>query len=337
MKIGVVGCGMISGVYLENMINIFDNLEVVGCAAEHFENAEITAKKFGIKAMTLDEIMADPDIEMIVNLTSTNAHYEVISKALKAGKHVYTEKALCETLEQAAEVVALAKTHKLELGCAPETVFGEATQTVKRLIDDGAIGTVTGFHASINLNMNLMYPHFRILNLPGGDIGLDRGIYFLNQLCYLLGEVKDVKGYSMIREPERDLPVKNENGETELKHFTLINKNHMVAAVKMKSGAFGTLNFNGNTIFPELSHLEIQGTKGIVEIPDANHFGGKVRILHGEKSDYSADWEEIETEDLNLRGIGVSLMADAIKGHMPNPVTATRAYHIMTVLHNMSM
>jgi len=184
MKIGVVGCGMISGTYLENMINIFDNLEVLGCAAEHFENAEITAKKFGIKAMTLDEILADPDIEMIVNLTSTNAHYEVISKALKAGKHVYTEKALCETLEQAAEVVALAKTHKLELGCAPETIFGEATQTVKRLIDDGAIGTVTGFHASINLNMNLMYPHFRILNLPGGDIGLDRGIYFLNQLCH---------------------------------------------------------------------------------------------------------------------------------------------------------
>lgn len=330
MRVAVIGCGMISDVYLDNMINRFDNLEVVACAAATMEHAEQKAKKYGIEARTVADIMDDETIELIVNLTPTHAHYGIIRQALLAGKHVFTEKALTETMEQGRELIALAKEKKCYLGCAPETFLGEATQVVKHMIEDGELGEITGFHASININMDIMYPIFRILTQPGAGIGLDRGVYFLTQLCYLLGEVADVKGYGRILGQDRDI---TPMGQQESVSIHLESENQLVAVLRMKSGVIGTLNLNGNTIFPELSHLEIQGKKGIVEIPDANHFGGTVRVLKEGTFDGKPEWRCIECDDTNLRGIGAAKMAEAIACGGENPVDAAMAYHVMEVFH----
>ena len=129
MKTAVVGCGAISDIYLQNMINRFQNIEVVACCAKHFENAKKKAEKYGIKACTYEEILQNTSIEMVVVLTPASTHYELIKQALMAGKHVYTEKTMTVTLEEAKELISLANEKGLYLGSAPDTFLGAALQT----------------------------------------------------------------------------------------------------------------------------------------------------------------------------------------------------------------
>lgn len=325
MKIGVVGCGQISDIYLQNMLNRF-HLDVKSCAASVLSHAEVKAREYGILAATVEEMMQDPEIGLIVNLTPPSAHEEITRKAFLAGKHVYTEKPLTETLTQAEALLLLAKEKNLYYGCAPETFLGKAAATAKAMIDSGKLGEITGFHATINLNIDEMYDKFSILLEPAGGIGLDRGIYFLTQLCYLLGYAEEAHGFAVTRNPDRVV-----NG----KAVCVPGENQMVAALRMKSGVLGTVNFNGNTIFPEFSHLEIYGKKGILKLPDANLFGGPVQFLHSPDGSAYAEWEtlpEEQTSSPNLRGIGVSKMAEAIQNNTPNPIDAALGYHVMQII-----
>ena len=324
MKIGVVGCGQISDIYIENMLNRF-HLNVTCCAATTLEHAAVKADKYGLRATTVDDMMQDPDIRLIVNLTPPSAHAAIIRRAFEAGKHVYTEKSLTELTQQAAELLGVARDKNLYFGCAPETFLGNAAQTAKELIDAGELGEITGFHAAINLNIDEMYDRFSILLEPAGGIGLDRGIYFLTEICYLLGHVTEARGFSRTMNPHRTV-----NG----RDICIPGENQMTAALTLENGAMGTLNFNGNTIFPELSHTVIYGKKGILELPDANQFGGTVRFLHRVNSG-SAEWETLPSEQTsspNLRGIGISKMVEAIEKGLPNPVDASLGYHVMVVL-----
>lgn len=328
MKIGVVGCGMISDIYIQNMLQRF-HLDVKGCAATTLKSATKKAEKYGILAMTVDEMINDPKIDLIVNLTPPSAHASIIRKALLAGKHVYTEKCLTERLEDAKELIDLAKEKNLYFGCAPETFLGNATQVAKEMIDAGELGEITGFHAMLNINVDLMYDHFPFLVEPAAGIGLDRGVYFLTQICYLLGNVKEVQGFSRIMNPHRKV-----NG----KETDILGENQMVGIMRLENGALGTVNFNGNTVFPEISYLEIYGKKGILKVPDANLFGGEMKFFHNISDEINAEWETLpieKTESENLRGIGVAKMIEAIEKGLPNPIDASRGYHVMETIMKM--
>jgi predicted dehydrogenase len=143
VKTAIVGCGAISEAYLNTMINKFKILEVVGCCDKNSEKADTTAQKYGIKVLTLAEILADDSIEIVVNLTTPVAHYPVIRQLLEAGKHVYTEKVLSVELEHAAELVKIADQKNLYLGAAPDTFLGSAIQTARYVVDSGMIGEIT--------------------------------------------------------------------------------------------------------------------------------------------------------------------------------------------------
>lgn len=187
VKTAVIGCGKISGIYLENMMNRFEILDVVGCGELDIQRAEERAMSFGIKAMQIKEILDDPEIELVVNLTPATAHYEVIKQALEAGKNVYTKKIVTPDLKDALELKEISRKQNLRLGCAPDTFLGAAIQTARKVIDSGEIGKVVSCHAAVNRDMGFLYYPGTFSTMRGGGIGFDVGIYYLTALLSILG------------------------------------------------------------------------------------------------------------------------------------------------------
>ena len=328
-KVGVIGCGGISDIFFENMIHKRDNLEVVSCCSKYGESARIKAEKYGIRATTPEEMLADQEIEVIVNLTPVKEHYQIIKAALKEGKHVYTEKVLTETHAEAQELVKLAEEKNLMLGVAPDTIFGSGIQTAKHAVDSGMIGEVTGCAACINRNVDVMYERIPFLIQPGAGIGFDFGIYFLTTLLYLLGPVAEVSGRVATRNPVRKYEMINSEhfGET----YEVQNENIMSGLLEFKNGAFGTVLFNGNCIFPEKPYFAIQGTKGILYLPDSNQFGGRV-ILQPHMPQSEVELKPVNSYDQNERGIGVSEMMYAFEQGNKNFGPKGLSVHALEIL-----
>ena len=195
--IGVIGSGSISEQYLNNMIHFYKNIRVKACASLHFEHAKKRAEQFGIAAMTVEDLLADPEIDIVVVLVPAPAHADVVEAALNAGKHVYTEKTMTVELPDAGRLIDLAGSKNLYLGSAPDTFLGAAYQTAKKAIDDGRIGDVLSFSMNINRNIDFMAGLFPFLRLPGGGFVYDYGVYYLTALVALLGPVDDV--YSVVK------------------------------------------------------------------------------------------------------------------------------------------
>ena len=176
VKTAVVGCGMISSIYIRNLSQMFSVIDLCAVCNRGREAAEARAREFGIaRAMTIDEAAADPEIELIVNLTPAFAHYDIIKKMLMAGKHVYTEKIFTTDLEKSRELVALANEKGLYLGVAPDTVLGAGIQTARYLIDTGMIGEVTSVQMAVNRNQALNSEVFTFLQGEGGSRGRSPG------------------------------------------------------------------------------------------------------------------------------------------------------------------
>jgi Oxidoreductase family, NAD-binding Rossmann fold len=177
VKTAIVGCGAISDAYLTTMINKFTILDVVGCCDRNSEKAQATAQKYGIKVLSMEEILADTSIEIVVNLTTPAVHYPVSKQLLEAGKHVYTEKVLSVELEHAAELVKISDQKKLYLGAAPDTFLGSAIQTARYVVESGMIGDVTSCYCAFTRDGDILNRAFPFTAKPGGGIGFDVGIY----------------------------------------------------------------------------------------------------------------------------------------------------------------
>jgi predicted dehydrogenase len=198
VKAGVIGAGVISNIYLKNCTGMFDNiLEVKAIADIVPELAETRAEEYNIPHVyTVDELLADPEIEIVLNLTSPAAHAPLNLKALQAGKHVYTEKPFALCRKDADEVIALAELKGLLVGCAPDTFLGAGIQTCIKLIDDGWIGTPYAASGTIIMGdaSGGMHPNFENFLKLGGDPIMDMGPYYLTALIAMLGPVRRVTG-----------------------------------------------------------------------------------------------------------------------------------------------
>lgn len=337
MKIAVVGCGAISDIYLKNMIENFDNLEVVSCCANHLEHAQKKAEKYGIKASTFEEILSDATIELIVILTPAPTHEELIRKALEAGKHVYTEKTMTLSPATAKELICLAEEKQLYLGSAPDTFLGSALQTARKAIDDGLIGEVTSFEACANRDLDLLSSVFHFLRMPGGGICYDFGVYYLTALVSLFGPVERVSALvrNLADRRVNVIPDSPEFGQ----EFDYQNESQVFSILQMENGITGTLSVNGDSTINDQSVFMIYGKKGILKLTDPNNFGGTVTFIpplirFGEKPepqvlDYGFPYSE------NSRGLGPSEMADAIFEGRKNRANAQMAYHVLDVIEHM--
>ena len=186
VHVGVVGAGMISDIYLKNMINRFTILKVDAICSKNGAHAKEKAKQYGIRACTFEEMLEMKEIEMIVNLTPVPAHYDIIKRALLAGKHVYTEKVITDSTGRAAELIALAEEKGLYLGSAPDTFLGSSIQTVRKALDEGVIGEVTSCSVAANRDNRWLLSYFSFLRLPGAGICLDYGVYYIKDKKFLI-------------------------------------------------------------------------------------------------------------------------------------------------------
>ena len=334
VRTAVVGCGKISYIYFENMINRFDSLDIFACCARRLENAQRKAEQYGIEARTYEEILADPSIEMIVNLTPPAVHYDILRRGLEAGKHCFTEKIMTLRLDEARELCQLADRKGLYLGSSPDTFLGAANQTAKKAIADGLIGEVTSFAITANRNSTILASYFTGIEKPGGGVGFNYSVYYLTSLFSILGPTKSVAGIMVIPRKVRHniMPTDPRYGQ----EIVFETETQMYGFLELQSGISGTLHLDGESIVHDEGHTLIYGTQGILRLPCPNFFGGKVEFLK-QGVDYRS---ECAVEVLPLvfpyendtRGVGPADMAEAIRAGRTARASKELAFHVEEVI-----
>lgn len=334
VRVGVVGAGIISEIYLQNMIRRFDNLEVAAICSQHMDSARRRAAQFGIEARTFEEILSDDSVELIVNLTPTPAHEAIIRRSLMAGKHVYTEKTLTGSHASARALRDLAAERGLYLGSAPDTFLGAALQTARKAIDDGLLGEVHSFAVAANRDNRLLTSFYRFLNLPKSGVGYDYAVYHLTALVSLLGPVRQVA--ASVRAPYPTHIDQNPAYPTFGQPIPTPNESQLMGVLKLRSGAAGTVHFNNDSAMADQALFALYGTEGILWIPDPNTFGGEVTFLPAGK-----DFEDRPAPRVlpcpfgyadNSRGLGPAEMAAAIRAQRPCRASADMACHVLEVI-----
>jgi predicted dehydrogenase len=328
VKVGIVGCGNISDIYLKNLTTVFENVEVVACADIVTERAAAKAAQYpAVRACTTEELLRDKQIEILVNLTIPKAHYVVAMAAIKAGKNVHNEKPLTLTRKEGKTLLAKAGEKGLRVGAAPDTFMGAGLQTCRKLIDAGVIGEPVAATAFMMCaGHESWHPDPEFYYQTGGGPMFDMGPYYLTALVHLLGPVRRVCGATRISFPKRTIT-------SELKRGKVINvevPTHVAGLMDFASGAVGTIVTSFDVKAHGLPHIEIYGSKGSLRVPDPNGFGGKVEISTGK------EWTEMPLAFIyaeNSRGIGVADMAAAIKSERKHRANGEMAYHMLDVMH----
>lgn len=279
LGVGIIGCGNISTTYF-SLAPLFKGLKVLACADINVQAAEARAKEYGVKAQTIDALLANDEIDVVVNLTIPDAHFRVSKAILEAGKHVYSEKPLVLSLEEGEELRRIAKERKLAVGCAPDTFLGGAHQLARKFIDDGGIGRVTsGACYVMSPGMEMWHPNPDFFFLPGGGPILDLGPYYIANLINLIGPVKRVGGMTSMASPTRTITSEPRNGEIiPVKTPTTIQ-----AMLEFVNGATVTLTASWDVWSHRHANMELYGTDGSLYVPDPNFFGGVVEASGRDK------------------------------------------------------
>lgn len=276
VKTAIVGCGMISYIYAKNLTNLFSIIDLVAVCDVIPEAAKKRQEQFNVpKIMTMDEICADTEIELVVNLTAPAVHYEVIKKLLEAGKNVYTEKVICFDVEQGKELVKLADEKGLYLGVAPDTFLGAGLQTARNILDCGLIGDVTSVVACINRNQPRNSEHFGYIRFEGGAFPYDVGVYYVQALNALFGPVKRIAGFAQNAPTHQGEFIFRGNYG---KEWDMVGTQLHTASLQFENGVLGSIHFNGISIGNEEPHIAIYGSKGILYLGDANRFDTEVSL-----------------------------------------------------------
>jgi predicted dehydrogenase len=323
-RVGVVGCGVISRHYAQNS-NAFDRFDFVGCADLDAAQAQALSETSGFPATTVDALIADPDVDVVLNLTPPAVHAAVTREALAAGKHVYTEKPLAIDVAEAAALVGEAAHGGLRIGCAPDTFLSGAYQTGRALIDDGAIGEPLSVSAAFfHGRQEAWHPNADIFFAPGAGPLLDVGPYYLTAIVSLLGPIRRVAGFASIRTKERTLEIGPRAGE----RFAPATPTHTTAAMELDGGVSATLvaSFEAANVF---AAIEVHGTEGVLSLPDPNTFGGPVRIKRGRE-----EWEDVpfaSRGDRDVRGIGLHDLVESIVAGTPHRASGELGAHVVEV------
>jgi len=330
VKIGIIGCGVISNIYLKNCTQMFDNIVEVKAVADLVpELAQKRAEEYGIPHVyTVDELLADPEIEIVLNLTAPAAHAPLNLRALTAGKHVYTEKPFALTREDAEEVLQLAESKGLLVGCAPDTFMGAGIQTCRKLIDDGWIGKPYAASGTIIMGnaSGGMHPNFQNFLKLGGDPIMDMGPYYLTALVTLLGPVRRVTGSA--QQLNKEITIKNPKSHAYGKTVPVEAPTNVTAVLDFRDGAVASLQACKEA-FGYSPRLEVYGTEGILYVPDPNFFGGAVSVKLSNGETKEIPHSHVYAEE--GRGIGIADMAYAIQFGRANRASGRLASHILDI------
>ena len=331
-RIGIIGCGNISSIYLTNAAR-FENLEVTAVADLNPGNASAQAEKFSVpRVLTVEELLGDAQVDIVLNLTVPAVHGEIALKALRAGKSVYNEKPLALDRKEACAMVEFARANGLRIGCAPDTFLGAGLQTCRKLLDAGAIGRpVAAVAFMLGGGPEGWHPNPFFFYQAGGGPMFDMGPYYLTALTTLLGPVRRATGSAQITRKQRPIgsePFKGQLIEVEI-------PTHIAGILDFASGPVGTIITSFDVAGKHhLPNIEIYGTEGSLRVPDPNSFGGPVLLnKRGEK-----EWQEITPEfgyGENSRGLGLADMAAAIQSARPHRANDQIAYHVLDIMHTL--
>jgi len=331
VRVGLVGCGYISDRYLQNA-RLFPEFEVVACADAVPERAAERAAQYGVPAAgTVRELLADPEIEVILNLTTPDAHASIAQAALDAGKGVYNEKPLAIALADGKRLVETARARGLRLGAAPDTFLGGGLQTCRQLIDEGAIGEPVAATAFMLIpGHERWHPQPDFFYQPGGGPLFDMGPYYLTALVSLLGPVRRVTGSARATFLERTIRSEPRAGE----RIAVEVPTHLAAVLDFVSGPIATLVTSFDVWASQTPKLEIYGSQGSLVLPDPNTFGGPVRLRRAGDVLWS-DVPVTRPYTKNSRGIGLADMAAALRGgaSQAHRASGELAYHVLEVMH----
>lgn len=330
VRIGVVGCGRISGAYF-GMAKNFPLVDLAACADLDLDAAIAQAHTYGIpKACSVDELLADPSIELVVNLTIPKAHAPISLQALRSGKHLYSEKPLAITREEGTQLLDLARTTGLKVGCAPDTFMGAGLQTARKLIDDGVIGRPLAFTAfMMGRGHESWHPTPEFYYELGGGPMFDMGPYYLTALLNLLGPIKRISGMATIAIPDRTITSQPHAG----KKIHVQTPDHVVGIIEFANGCIGTIIQTFATLFPThdgKQPITIYGETGSLKVPDPNGFDGPVHL----RKPADPDWREVPPTFVKGygRSIGVADMAHAIRSGRPHRANLEQAFTVLDLM-----
>jgi predicted dehydrogenase len=328
-KVGIVGCGNISGIYLRNS-RLLADIEVVAVSDIDKQRAQARADQYQIpRVLSVPELLAEPEIAIVINLTIPNAHAEVGLAALEAGKSAYCEKPLAIQREDARKMLELARKKGLRVGCAPDTFLGAGSQTCRQLIDSGAIGTPIGATAFMTCRGHEnWHPDPGFYYQPGGGPMFDMGPYYLTALVALIGPVQRVTGSARISFPERTITSQPKFGTK----IQVEVPTHINAVIDFAGGAVCSMIMSFDMWDANLPRIEIYGSEGSLSVPDPNRFGGPVRLWRHD----TREWREMPLTSAfveNWRGLGVADMALALRDGRPHCANGDLAYHVLDIMH----
>ena len=328
-RIGVVGCGNISGVYFKNLSET-EGVELLACCDLSEERAEKAAQTYSVpRVCTLSQLLADPDIDIVVNLTTPEAHYSVARQAVEAGKSVYNEKPLTATLEDGADLLKEAEKSRVLVGSAPDTFLGAGLQTCRKLLEDGWIGRPVAATAFMLCHGHeSWHPDPEFYYKPGGGPLFDMGPYYLTALVSLLGPVKRVSGATQISFEKRKITSKPKFGAL----IDVEVPTHAASLLEFHDGVVATLVTSFDVWSAQVPRIEIYGSEGTLSVPDPNGFGGPVGLRRASSSSFDQIPLAFPNAE-NSRGLGVVDMAAALFTGRPHRASDQLAFHVLEIMH----
>ncbi len=339
LGIGIIGAGNISSAYLR-LAPLFKGLEVRAVADVNMDVAKLRAEEFGVKAQSVDDLLANKDVDVVINLTIPDAHYTVTKRILEAGKHAYSEKPLVLTLEEGKTLRDLAASKGLAVGCAPDTVLGGAHQQARAILDEGRIGTITTAVACVqNHGPEGWHPNPEFFFLPGAGPMLDLGPYYVANLINFLGPVKRVGAITSSATPTRVIG----SGARAGQEIPVKTPTNIHALLEFHSGAVVNLTTSWDVWHHKRNHFEFYGTEGTLYVPDPNFFGGTVEVADkaGTLTEV-APWDHpfgIPNQDhpqrgplANYRTAGLADMVAALQGGRDARCSLERTLHGVDVM-----
>jgi predicted dehydrogenase len=325
--VGIIGCGNIFPAYVKGC-RAFDILDLTTCADIEPERAQARAAEFGLRAMAVEELLAAPDVDIIVNLTAPAAHAAVSLSAIAAGKHIHSEKPLAVTRADGRRIVDAARERGVLVGCAPDTFLGGGLQTCRKLIDDGAIGEPVAATAfMLGHGPEAWHPNPEFFYKTGAGPMFDMGPYYLTALVHLLGGVRRVTASARISFAERIATSQARYGQ----RIQVEVPTHLACVLDFAAGPVGTLITSFDVWSHTLPRIEIYGSEGSLSVPDPNTFGGPVKVRKA-----GADaWTEVPlTHSADVgRGIGVADLAYASRSGRAHRASGDLAYHVLDLMH----
>jgi predicted dehydrogenase len=339
-RIGLIGCGNISDVYLTNA-KLFRDIHFSAVSSRNLQSAKLKGALYSIPVLSVEELLASKDIDIVLNLTIPSAHCRVTLAAIEAGKHVYTEKPLASNLAEGESMLTAARAKGLRIGCAPDTVLGSGIQTARAAIDHGVIGRpLIGVASVLSHGMESWHPNPAFFFRAGGGPVFDLGPYYISALVTLLGPVTKVMAVGQKGFAERTAATADSQDCGKTIRVEVLTS--VQALLDFESGAQITFQASWDVWRHSLPPIELHGTRGSIQIPDPDWFGGPIAIARG-----PSDWEQIDTTSklfgrvnwpvqspsvANYRGLGLADMVRAISEGRPHRASVELGLHTLAVM-----